>query len=526
MPHRQLPAVKVLLVDDEPASLLDLESVLHELGAELVCAASGGQALQWTQDQDFAAILLDVRMAGLGGLETGRLIRANPRSRITPLLFITDDGNHDLEDAYALGAVDFLTKPINPAVLKGKVSFFIELQRSRDELRRAQREQALREAQQVAVEQTNRTAAELAESDRRKTEFLATLAHELRNPLAPLRNGLHVLRLSRDEAARTRSWRMMDRQLTQMVRLIDDLLDVARISTGKIALKLQRVELRTVVESALETSEPAIEQAGHALEVDLPAPPVWLNVDATRIAQVLANLLSNAAKYTAAHGRIRLSARCEGGDLVLVVRDNGVGMTAQTLPRVFEMFTPVSSPGQHPPGGLGIGLALVRALVEMHGGNVTAESEGAGLGSTFTARLPVLDADEAPDPQVAPGGGLNVLLVDDNVDAAESMALILQMDGHATRVASNGRKALEIAADFRPQVVFLDIGMPGMDGYQVAKALLRQQVAHRPVLIALTGWGAKEVRARTKAAGFDYHLIKPASIEVVERLLESLRVAA
>jgi CheY-like chemotaxis protein len=336
MPHGHLPAAKVLLVDDEPASRLDLELMLRELGADLVCAASVGQALH--------------------------------------------------------------------------------------------------EAEQVAAEQVSRVAAELAESDRRKAEFLATLAHELRNPLAPLRNGLHVLRLSRDQAARTRSWQMMDRQLPQMVHLI--------------------------------------EQAGHALEVDLPAPPVWLSVDATRIAQVLTNLLSNAAKYTAAHGHIRLSAHCDGGDLVLVVRDNGIGMTAQSLPRVFEMFNLVSSPGQHPPGGR-----------------------------------------------------LNVLLVDDNVDAAESMALILQMDGHATRVASDGRKALEIAHDFKPQVVFLDIGMPGMDGYQVAKALPSQHAAHRPVLIALTGWGAKENRARTKAAGFDYHLTKPASIEVVEPLLESLHAA-
>lgn len=397
--------------------------------------------------------------------------------------------------------------------------------------REAPGEQATHAADQGATEQMIRLAAELAESDRRKTEFLATLAHELRNPLAPLRNGLHLLRVSQDEGARTRCWQMMDRQLNQLVHLIDDLLDVARLSTGKIALQLQCVELRTLVERALETSEPLVEQAGHALEVDLPPEPVWLHVDATRITQVLGNLLSNAAKYTMAHGHIRLVARCEGGDMVLTVRDNGIGMTAQALPRVFEMFTPVSREGQHPPGGLGIGLALARALVEMHGGTVTAQSEGAGQGSTFTVRLPVRTAEavatgQAPEAQGTPSGGLHVLLVDDNVDAAESMALILQMDGYATRVATDGRKALEIATDFRPQVVFLDIGMPEMDGYQVAKALLSQQASHRPVLIALTGWGSTEDRARTKAAGFDHHLTKPASIEVVERLLDSLQVAA
>jgi len=515
-------AAKVLLAVTQPDDLPELEAVLDQLGAELVTARSGAEAIARTQDDDFAAILLDIRLPDSGGLETGRLIRANLRSSHTPLMFIAAaDDTDDAQAAYTLGAVDFLTHPLNPAALRGKLAFFTELQRWRGD-----------ERSEIMVESLRGVAAELEQSDRRKTAFLATLAHELRNPLAPLRNGLHVLRLSRDEEARTRSWQMMDRQLTQMVHLIDGLLDVARINTGKITLKLQRVELRTLVDSALETSEALVANAGHSLEVDLPSQPVWLNVDAMRIAQVLANLLSNAAKYTAAHGHIRLAARCEGGDLVLVVRDNGVGMTAEALPRVFEMFTQVSRLEQHTPGGLGIGLALVRALVEMHGGKVTAESQGAGQGSTFTVRLPVLAAaasrasNDAQLAHAAPCGGLNVLVVDDNLDAAESLALILQMDGYDVRVASEGHMALEMATQFRPQVVFLDIGMPGMDGYAVARALRIQQPWPKPLLVALTGWGAKEDRARTKAAGFDHHLTKPASIEAVEELLEAHRVAA
>ena len=375
-------------------------------------------------------------------------------------------------------------------------------------------------------------ASELAEIDRRKTEFLATLAHELRNPLAPLSNGLHLLRMAAaNPAAQQKAREMMERQLRHLVRLVDDLLDVARISSGKVELKKEVVELKAVLASAVETSMPLMNAAGHTLEAHLPAETLYLMADSTRIAQVVSNLLNNAAKYTPHGGRIELTARREEGEVVIAVTDTGIGIAPEALPEVFEMFTQVGRNRDRSQGGLGIGLALVRRLVELHGGSVTAESPGVGQGSTFIVRLPLAHTDTSQVAAARPNSGeaaarsLRVLVVDDNADAAESLAALLELSGHATRIANNGTEAVRAAHEFRPEIVFLDIGMPGKDGYQVARELRESPQTRQAVLVALTGWGAKDDRARSRQAGFDHHLTKPAGLAAVDGLLAQMNAA-
>ena len=392
-------------------------------------------------------------------------------------------------------------------------------------------------ARKRSEEELRRLADDLAEADRRKTEFLATLAHELRNPLAPIRNGLSVMRLGGDNPAAVGKVReMMERQVGHMVHLIDDLLDVARISGGKLELKRQRADLRAILASAVETSLPLIEAGQHALEVDVPDLPLLMDADATRIAQVVANLLNNAAKYTPARGHIRLSVRREGLDAVIAVSDTGVGIAADALAGVFQMFNQIGRTVDRSQGGLGIGLSLVRRLVEMHGGSVVAESGGPNAGSVFTVRLPLAEVSDdqaarplgwdAPAGDGGPAGdgeaGLKVLVVDDNVDAALTLSMILEASGHVTRVAHDGYGALEAAREFRPRVAFLDIGMPGMSGYDTARAIRAMEELDGVVLVALTGWGAESDRQRSSEAGFDHHLTKPVQLAVVEELLARL----
>jgi two-component system CheB/CheR fusion protein len=373
---------------------------------------------------------------------------------------------------------------------------------------------------------------QLREADRRKNEFLATLAHELRNPLAPVRNALQVLRLAGDSGATAEQAReMMERQVRQMVRLVDDLLDVSRITRGKVELRKERVDLARAVAAAVETSGPLIESRGHQLSVELPPEPVWLEADPTRLAQVLANLLNNAAKYTEKGGHIWLTAAREPGAVVVRVRDDGIGIPAGMLPRIFEMFLQVDGRSQSSQGGLGIGLTLVKSLVEMHGGAVEARSEGPGRGSEFAVRLPVPaePARQAPQPgtteEVPCPSRFGILVVDDNRDSAESMALILRFLGHDVRTAHDGQAAVEAAAEYRPDVVLLDIGLPKMNGYDAARRIREQPGGARPVLVAMTGWGQEEDRLRAKEAGFDHHLVKPVEPRALQDLLAGLAAA-
>ncbi len=372
----------------------------------------------------------------------------------------------------------------------------------------------------------------LREADRRKTEFLATLAHELRNPLAPIQTGLDVMRLGGSNPAAISKVRdMMERQLGHMVHLVNDLLDVSRITRGQVDLKKELVALKSIVASAVETSMPLIEAGAHQLNVDVPGEPLQLDVDPTRMAQVLSNLLNNAAKYTPNGGRIELSARCNGNDVLISVTDTGVGIPAESLASVFEMFAQIGQYKDRAQGGLGIGLTLARRLVELHDGQLLASSEGSGKGSRFTVRLP-LASDGSAERLVAGSkrgaantgraGGVRVLIVDDNVDAAESLSVLLEIGGHAARIANDGYRALLLAQEFRPQIVFLDIGMPGMNGYDVARRLRKLPGMAQVTLVAVTGWGAENDRLRASEAGFDQHLTKPAALSDVNAILSTL----
>jgi PAS domain S-box-containing protein len=384
----------------------------------------------------------------------------------------------------------------------------------------------------VAVENA-RLYEGLREADRRKDEFLATLAHELRNPLAPIRNSIELLRRAGGNADLIgQCSRMMERQVVQMVRLVDDLLDISRITQGRIQLRKERVELSAVVQSAVEECRPLIEAQSHKLSVTLPPDPIYLDADPTRLGQVFANLLNNAAKYTEKGGHIWLTAEQQGGEAVVSVRDTGIGIAAEHLPRLFEKFSQVEPALQRSQGGLGIGLSLVRGLVELHGGTVEARSGGTGLGSEFTVRLPVgkvpVEAAQKPSDgeRVMPRSARQrrILVVDDNRDAADSLVLMLRIAGHETATAYDGLEAVQAAATFRPDVVLLDIGLPKMNGFEAARHIRQQPWGKGMALLALTGWGQEEDKRRALEAGFDYHLTKPVDPIALEKLLAVLRV--
>ncbi len=373
---------------------------------------------------------------------------------------------------------------------------------------------------------------EVQEADSRKNEFLSMLAHELRNPLAPIRNAVQLLRLRGGNEPDLNAVRdLIDRQVQQLVRLVDDLLDISRITRGKIRLQTEPLDVAVVVERAVETSRPLIDARRHQLTVTLPDEPLRVQGDPVRLAQVLGNLLNNAAKYTEDGGHIWLTAAHEGHEGVLRVRDTGVGIATEMLSSVFDLFTQVERSLDRSQGGLGIGLTLVRRLVELHGGRVQVHSDGPGQGSEFVVRLPLL-VDDRVRPEssngtadVQRGDGYRILVVDDNIDAADSLALLLRVGGNVVHVCNDGAEALAVVAEFRPEVVLLDIGLPGIDGYEVARQLRSRPESESVLLVALTGYGQEEDVRRSRDAGFDHHFVKPADLAALTAVFESARVA-
>ena len=432
-----------------------------------------------------------------------------------PLLVLTEEGADSemvLRTLETLGNVTLLERPVRVPALVSAV---------RSALRARRRQYQIRDH----LSENNRVAAALIEADRRKDEFLAILAHELRNPLAPLRNALEAMRLKpHDREAASWARALMERQVTQMVRLIDDLLDLSRVSRGRIELKHERADLATLVQGALDVCGSAIAAASHRLTVNLPGEPLPLNCDPTRIVQVICNLLSNAVKYTPPGGHITLAARRKDGVVELSVRDTGMGIPAEMLTRVFDMFTQVPHAIERSQGGLGIGLTLVKRLVELHGGTVEARSPGPGRGSEFVVRLPER-VHEQPPPSVAvlaekPAAlRRRILVADDNRDAADSLAYMLRIGGHDVRTAYDGQQALDVAQTFLPSLALLDLGMPRVNGYDAARRLRQSEHGRDMLLIALTGWGQPDDRNRSLAAGFDHHLVKPVDPSMLERLV-------
>jgi signal transduction histidine kinase/ActR/RegA family two-component response regulator len=436
---------------------------------------------------------------------------------LCPVIVLTGGAGPEARRAVLrAGAQDYIGKDwLTPRGLTWAVENAIErLAMARQLLRR---DEALRRNELV-----------LASADRRKDEFIAMLAHELRNPLAPVRTGAKVLRLTDDVDIKHKTLDIIDRQLGQMTRLIDDLLDASRIATGKVSLLLERISIFMVAESVVEAVRPLMDARRHRLLVDLPAQNLWLDADPARVIQVVSNLLSNAAKYSPDGSRITLSFRRDETHVVIEVRDTGSGIPADKLEEVFEMFAQVDQTLDRAHGGLGIGLALVKRLVELHHGSVSATSGGPGRGCTFTVRLPCaldIGAVDSGDELLVLSASMTarrILVVDDNEDAAMTLAMVLDMSGHQTRVAFNGSDALLKAASFLPEVVFLDIGLPGMTGYEVAAVFRADDRLKDAVLVAVTGWGSKEDRLRSQTAGFDRHLTKPVDTEAFDQMLLGL----
>jgi len=563
--------VNILLVDDQPARLMSYRAILEPLGENLVEASSGTEALRQLMDTEFAVILLDVNMPIMDGFETAGLIHQHPRFEKTPIIFVTAVNVTDMDRlrGYGLGAVDYVMVPVIPEILRSKVAVLIELHRKRRELQLlnaslahansdlAEANDALKAEQarevhklneflrhaNAELERTNanlkaevaerqRAESRLREADRRKDEFLATLAHELRNPLAPIQGALNLHRLSADnlEGPARALQDIMERQLRQMVRLIDDLLDVSRITRDKLNLRVSTVDLGEVIRTAIEASQPLLDSAGHTLEVDVETGQMPIKADAVRLAQVFSNLLNNAGKYTDHGGRITVNARRIGDDYAICVRDTGLGLTPQQLKEVFDLFVQVDSSLERARGGLGIGLTLVRRLVEMHRGRVEARSEGPGRGSEFIVYLPLdtgLDtnvtgelpalvyADERSRPV-----SLRILVVDDNVDAGATLGMSLEMLGHQTLVLDNPLAVVDAARDFAPQLAFFDVGMPELNGFDLAMRVRDEPWGglDRLYLVALTGWGQEQDRRRSAQAGFDKHLVKPVDLATIERV--------
>jgi len=671
----------ILVVDDLPEKLLAYKSILEEAGRTVVVAQSGEEALRVVLRHDFAVILLDVQMpGGLDGLETAALIRSRKRSAHTPIIFLTAFADEvRVAEGYAHGAVDYITTPVVPAVLRAKVRVFCDLHRMTQQVRRQAEERiafAEERTKREAAEEANRrlafltragevlgqsldqdvTARDVAElplpvladdvllvtlhpdgavnrtytasrggaetaldansnegapdselaravqhadargelrenksiialplrgqgrvlailglsrrpsngvftaaditvarmfasraasalenaqlyfevrqADRQKNEFLSMLAHELRNPLAPIRNANEVLRQRATDPSRV-LWAqgVIDRQLTHLVRLVDDLLDVSRLTQGKIRLELAPVELADVVAQAVESARPLIDQFRHELDIRVPGHPLQLLGDKARLTQVITNLLNNAAKYTDPGGHITLSLEPASGSALIRVRDTGIGIAPDLLPTVFDLFTQANRSLDRSQGGLGIGLTLVQRLVELHNGSVEAHSEGLGRGSEFVVRLPTLlqlgdenhnGSSSNGDAALAPRlDRLRAVVVDDNVDAAESLADLLRLLGHEVAIAHDGPTGLAAARSFRPDVVLLDIGLPGMDGYEVARRL-QSDSDSSAVVVAVSGYGRDEDRRLSREAGMKHHFVKPIEFRSLRMLLDSV----
>ncbi len=526
--------LRVLLVDDDE----DDYRLTRELFADF---DPDGFRLDWvaTYRDGLAAMLrgehdvylLDYRLGGRTGLDLLR--EAIEQGCYAPAIILTgrDERAVDVE-AMRAGAADYLIKSgLDAAVLERSIRYALQQNRHEEALRRShdaleQRVQErtaelahINQALEAEIAERKRAEAELTEVDRLKDEFLAMLAHELRNPLAPLLHGLEVLRIAQHDPVATLAVReMMERQLRKMTRLVDDLLDVSRITSGKIELRQEVVDVIHLVNLAAESVQQFVEARRQELRLQVPTEPILLEGDFTRLEQVVSNLLSNASKYTQAGGRITLALEREATHVTIRVSDTGMGMSRDTLPKVFDLFMQVDRSLDRSQGGLGIGLTLVRRLVDLHGGTVEATSQGLGQGSQFIVRLPLTmspaavaatSVAAAPARSTATAAPRRVLVVDDNLDLVRSLGLMLDLKGFEVQTASDGPTAIEAARRFHPQAILLDIGLPGMNGYEAAQHLRQEHPRDSVLMIALSGYGRDEDRQKSLKAGFDLHLVKP-----------------
>lgn len=539
------PGPDILVVDDDVRNHTAVASMLEDIDVTLTFATSGREALSQLLSREFAVVLLDVKMPVMDGFETATLIRARGRTRHLPIIFMTSYGHDeaDVRRGYQLGAVDYLFKPIVREALRAKVGVFADLHKRTveiceqaerireiervDAVRRLEHERRRWEAEVLKqqMREQRRLNQQLAEMDARKNEFIAMLAHELRNPLAPLTSSLELIRLrAGDDPVLERARSAMQRQVQHLTRLVDDLLDVSRISRGKIELELEPTDLSTIVELAVESCAPAMAKANQKLRLHSPGVPVLILADAVRMTQVIQNLLNNAIRYSEPGGEIELQWGRDEDQAWVRVSDRGCGIAPELLERVFERFVQAHSRGP----GLGLGLSLVKQITELHRGTVTATSKGEGQGSSFVVRLPLLvqseaySAEECPGAPVAEARPLRIAVVEDDTDVRIGLQDLLQAWGHRVEVAASGPLGVQLLLDQRPDIALLDLGLPGLDGYGVAREVRDKLGEGRPRLVALSGYGQQRDQDNARRAGFDAHLIKPASPEILQKVLTDL----
>ncbi|SMP45749.1 response regulator [Noviherbaspirillum suwonense] len=530
---------KILIVNDDPASLFALASLLsrwaEDNGCAVLTARSGEEALRQVLQHEFAVILLDVNMPGMDGFETAEAIHSRPRSAAIPIIFITAylaDEMHRLK-GYEKGAVDYLFTPVIPQMLQAKVGVFVAMARKTLELQshaEALRTRTLElSALNERLEQEKREREAAVLQNRAKDEFLAMLGHELRNPLSAISSAATLIGLEgvSPESAR-RAQHIIGRQCQHLSHIVDDLLDLGRVMSGKILLERKRFDLSALLATCMET----LSATGRTRDytVRLESAPAWVDADPTRVEQIIINLLDNAFKYTAPGGVVEIAAGVDGGDALLEVRDSGVGIAPELLPHVFDVFVQGESSLDRAQGGMGIGLALVHQLVGLHDGSIAAFSDGAGKGSRFVLRLPEARAPSAaPAPSTALADAAQAdccaLIVEDNEDGREMMVMLLDSFGIRVLQAADGAAGLEAACTHLPDIALVDLGLPGMDGYEVARRLRATPATRGMRLVALTGYGLYEDQQRALQAGFDLHLVKPVPPERLREVIASCRKA-
>ena len=532
------PSAYFLLVDDLEENLLALEALLRRPGLAILKAKSGQEALELLLMHDFALALIDIQMPVMDGFELAELMRGREVTRRIPIIFVTA-GVADRQRrfrGYDAGAVDFLNKPIEPHILRSKADVFFELYRQRQEVA-SQRDElkAATERIQVLLEESNRQAEALRDADRRKDEFLAMLAHELRNPLAPIRNAVELLSFEQLPPNELRDARdIIGRQVSHMARIIDDLLDVARIVRGKVELRPSLHDIVEVVRHTAEDYRPTLTAGGLTLELSLPEASITVDGDPTRLSQVVGNLLHNAGKFTPAGGSLHVSIDLDAaaGHAEIAVRDTGIGFHPEEAEQMFEPFSQIQQNIDRGKGGLGLGLALAKGLIDLHGGTIQATSPGPNRGATFTIRIPVANEQQGNDQtqrerdteKASLAKPLRILVVEDNADAARMLQVLLTMNGHQVEVSSDGEAGLHAVERFKPDVVLSDLGLPGaIDGYELARRLRTKGTADKLCLVALSGYGHEADRQRARDAGFHEHLVKPVVFDQLVTLLNEAR---
>jgi signal transduction histidine kinase len=538
----KIAPIQILIVDDEPKNLVVLETVLDDPDYRLVRAESADEALLALVAEQFALLILDIRMPGMTGFELAEVIKKRKKTAEIPIIFLTayySEDQHVLE-GYGSGAVDYLHKPVNPQILRSKVAVFAELHRKNRDVatantallaevkERRSAEEQLRQLNETLEQRVTDRTEELRQANRLKDEFLAMLGHELRNPLAAIMNAVQVMHSSAATPSLiTKSVALVDRQTRNLRRIVDDLLDVARVTRGKIELRREPADIGQIAAQAVDVVRPLL---GDPEEIEigvLSDSPLRVDADRTRLEQSIVNLLLNAIKFSSGSRKIKITVEAQDHEAVVSISDNGIGIAPDMLSRIFDLFTQADRSLDRTQGGLGIGLFICKRLVELHGGSISAFSDGTGRGAVFKIRLPLLNqaALQAPPPEgtekepvCGPGAATRVLIVDDNVDAAMTLSWLLAEHGYTVEVAHDGAGGFKTAQAFKPDILLLDIGLPGMNGYELARRL-RGDGFTSSLMIAISGYAHEADIERSRAAGFDRHLAKPVEID---HLIESL----